>query len=317
MEVNRDRGRTLAVAALAVVAVALAAATLSGAVETGPLQDFGLGNADRTDSQALDENASGGSFLGTGGAARFGSFCVTHPLVVYGVPLAAGLGVVYLVRRFGTYIGGRLSLPFVGFVGLPYALLTSCRTGEGGLPFAGRTGEVFSRAGSVVPQPGGSPWLLLAAVLGAGLVALVAVRYLRGDRDRSGERAPFAPDLPPRPANPGSDLAGVADAAGGAADRIAGDGAVDNEVYRAWREMTGSLDVERPASSTPGEFADAAVAEGLDPDRVADLTAVFEAVRYGDADPATYADEAVTALRAIEAEAEAEAETEAATGTED
>lgn len=89
------------------------------------------------------------------------------------------------------------------------------------------------------------------------------------------------------------DVAAIGRAAGRAADRLgaAGDTAggaddgFENEVYRAWQEMTASLDVDRPESSTPGEFADAAVEAGMAPEDVEELTSLFEAVRYGGRGP--------------------------------
>ena len=65
--------------------------------------------------------------------------------------------------------------------------------------------------------------------------------------------------------------------------------------------MTTHLPVDNPASSTPAEFADAAVAAGMDREDVAELTRLFEAVRYGD-EPITpeREDRAVAALRNIE-----------------
>jgi len=93
----------------------------------------------------------------------------------------------------------------------------------------------------------------------------------------------------------------VADAAGRAADRLDAADDLENAVYRSWHEMTAHLDVERPDASTPAEFADAAVDAGMDRDDVAELTRLFEAVRYGDA-PATAerAERATAALRRIE-----------------
>ncbi|MFD1597698.1 DUF4129 domain-containing protein [Halobellus rarus] len=72
-------------------------------------------------------------------------------------------------------------------------------------------------------------------------------------------------------------------------------------MYRAWVEMTAHLDLDRPQSSTPGEFAAAAVDAGMDPDDVDELTRLFEAVRYGDERVTdARADRAVAALRRIE-----------------
>jgi len=88
--------------------------------------------------------------------------------------------------------------------------------------------------------------------------------------------------------------------AGDAADRIEDETADANPVYRAWREMTAVLDAENPEATTAGEFAELAVAAGLDADDVAELTRLFEDVRYGDRDPDAYADRALDTLRRVE-----------------
>jgi len=76
---------------------------------------------------------------------------------------------------------------------------------------------------------------------------------------------------------------------------------VENEVYRAWREMTGHLDVENPESSTPAEFAAAAESVGMDDAHVAELTDLFREVRYGGAAATDDREQrAIDALRAIE-----------------
>lgn len=96
----------------------------------------------------------------------------------------------------------------------------------------------------------------------------------------------------------------VADAAGRAADRIEGESGAElsNAVYEAYHKMTEAVDVSNPEAATPREFATAAVTAGADPAPVDELTEVFEAVRYDDEDPARYEDQAVSALRAIEAD---------------
>jgi len=93
----------------------------------------------------------------------------------------------------------------------------------------------------------------------------------------------------------------LAAAAGRAADRLEEHNAdVDNEVYRAWWEMTSMLDVADPDTATPGEFADAAVAAGMGADDVAELTRLFEEVRYGQRDPASREKVALSVFRSIE-----------------
>ncbi|WP_254768734.1 DUF4129 domain-containing protein [Salinilacihabitans rarus] len=98
-------------------------------------------------------------------------------------------------------------------------------------------------------------------------------------------------------------VAAVGAAAGRAADRIDGAADVDNEVYRAWREMTDLLDVDRPETSTPGEFAAAAVDAGLARGHVEELTRLFEDVRYGHEETTAEMEaRAVSVLERIEAE---------------
>jgi len=99
----------------------------------------------------------------------------------------------------------------------------------------------------------------------------------------------------------GDEAAALGRAAGRAADRIDATD-LENGVYRAWHEMTDVLDVDTPETTTPAEFADAAVAAGLDEDDVATLTDLFREVRYGDADLTDERErEARAALRRIEA----------------
>ncbi|WP_135366704.1 DUF4129 domain-containing protein [Halosimplex halophilum] len=149
----------------------------------------------------------------------------------------------------------------------------------------------FSVPGGVtVPLPG--PLVVLSA-LAVGLAAL----WYRSDAevslegvgdDRAGDE-------------PGDvDLSAVGRAAGAAADRIDADADLTNEVYRAWDEMRALVDAGDPETTAPGEFAEAAVAAGMDPDDVAELTELFAEVRYGGRDPADRADRAVAALRRIE-----------------
>lgn len=125
------------------------------------------------------------------------------------------------------------------------------------------------------------PWLGAGLVLAllAGMVVAV-IRELR-DRPATTTIDPVTPDEVTDDPTPEH---GIGDAAGRAADRLLADAdaAVTNEVYRAWQEMTTHLPVADPGSSTPREFADAAVDAGLDPDDVETLTTLFERVRYGD-----------------------------------
>jgi hypothetical protein len=157
----------------------------------------------------------------------------------------------------------------------------------------GSGGFGSAESGELLSAPTVLFGLLLAAALAAALVLLLVSTSERtpgGSDDGSDESAASV-----------ADVRNVGQAAGDAADRIESNADVGNEVYRAWAEMTSSLDVRRPESSTPGEFAAAAVDAGMDRADVDELTRLFEEVRYGD-ERATEAraERAVAALRRIE-----------------
>lgn len=129
-----------------------------------------------------------------------------------------------------------------------------------------------------LPTPDLPAWLQLVLLsLALALVGALVIRML-GRSSRGEELDPVAPDratVRDEGARAGQSHAPVASLL---ADANAD---LENEVYRAWLEMTRVLDVDRPESSTPGEFAEAALAAGANPEDVATLTQAFEAVRYG------------------------------------
>ena len=157
--------------------------------------------------------------------------------------------------------------------------------------------ELWEPTSSSVAQVATEPSAVLVAVLAVVLVGAVAI-VLRSSTAGGDEE----PDVL-SPEDPDPSVQEVGAAAGRAADRIDASGDVENAVYRAWREMTTHLGVERPQSSTPGEFARAATRAGMAHEDVTELTDLFRAVRYGDSavtdDRET---RAVAALRRIERE---------------
>jgi hypothetical protein len=99
-----------------------------------------------------------------------------------------------------------------------------------------------------------------------------------------------------------AESAAVGEAAGRAADRIETDTSLSNAIYSAWQEMTDPLDLPRE-TSTPGEFADAAIKSGMARKDVNELTELFEATRYGGIDASEERERrALAALRRIERE---------------
>jgi hypothetical protein len=218
--------------------------------------------------------------------------------------------VVLLVGMYGTYelyreYGAR-RLATAAAVGVVtalvlYGLLSLLRPsemGDGSGPQSGEPSLPTGGGGSAadtVSQAVDPPTALLAALWLVLLGAVAVIVRASGDQ-RVDLQTPDTPEPPS-----GSDVAAVADAAGRAADRLDAADDLENAVYRSWHEMTAHLDVERPDASTPAEFADAAVDAGMDREDVAELTRLFEAVRYGDA-PVTEerAERATAALRRIE-----------------
>ena len=308
-DVNRNAARTLALAALAVLALALAAATLDSAVVTEGGGSLGAGPNERGSVGPSDQQDAGLDREAMGGAAPVFTFC--YP--VLNEPWVIGLGVLaFLLLGYAAYRSTGSMLPPIVLVvsfGLPVVLLhrilTSCATAssDGGLvPFGGNGTSILPRGGGASGglDPGqtvSTPTtvfgvLLVVAILGAVLLLFVSTG---DDESPTGERTQSPDDYEAQ--------AAIGAAAGAAADRIEAEADVDNEIYRAWVEMTSHLEVSNPDASTPAEFAAAAVDAGMDRDDVTELTDLFEVVRYGGATPTEERERrAVEALRRIESE---------------
>jgi hypothetical protein len=307
-DVDRNTALTVGVAVLAVVALSLAAATLDTAtvqeggsgIGAGPSDSSGFGSGAQSDFGVAEGSSTGNAAV---------DLCypwLADPLAVFGIVGAFLLmGAVTYYQTRTLLVPVSLTLAFGIPVGLVWALLTSCRSGsvEGG-PFPGPGGN----ATGILPSGGGSsgfaqgtaqtvstPSVLLAILLVVALAGSVLLLFVASGDDEEVVDEPV--DDAPDP-----DVAAVGRAAGDAADRIERDADVENEVYRAWVEMTDTLDVDNPRSSTPAEFATAAVEAGMASDDVDELTRLFEEVRYGGEDVTSEREQrAVSALRRIEA----------------
>ncbi|WP_254821051.1 DUF4129 domain-containing protein [Haloglomus halophilum] len=295
---NREQVASGLLALLAVLALGGVAATLDTAAGDGAGAGAGAGDGTGVDSEPR--------FSLGGGLEQLDppeGFLPNWARTLLSV-------VVLLVGIYGTYelyreYGARqlVTAATVGVVValVLYGLLSLLRPSELGAGSGPKSGEPSFPAGGggsaadTVSQAVDPPTALLAA-LGLVLLGAVAVIVRASGDQRVDLRTPDTPEPPSE-----SDVAAVADAAGRAADRLDAADDLENAVYRSWHEMTAHLDVERPDASTPAEFADAAVDAGMDRDDVAELTRLFEAVRYGDA-PATAerAERATAALRRIE-----------------
>lgn len=259
----------MVVGVLATLSVALAAGALSAP-------------APSTSGGAV---AAGGSTASGWGAGGVLWLLVLAAVVVGGAVLLvaqvrAGGGLEPLSRRF---VG--LVLAVGAFVA--GALLVALRVvgdGDGPRRQEGPGGPLVQGApepGATASPPGAGGVLAVLVAVGVLVVACVAYRRFAShaaDSDDGDDDAGDAVD------DGGAvDESALGAAAGQAAASLGGGGApADNEVVRAWRSLAAVLPVSRPASSTPREFAAAATDAGVDDGDVEELTALFEAVRYGD-----------------------------------
>ncbi|WP_122090574.1 DUF4129 domain-containing protein [Halalkalicoccus subterraneus] len=289
-----DATRSALIAALALLAVAFAAATLGSTVTT---EDGSPGSGD-----GIGGGEGGGGPLPPPEPGSPGETIVVPyltelltvlavlaslVLLVYAflhrrealallVALALLLALIYLLFELVADLGGEFSPP----------LDPGSRS-----PFGGGSGGDGAAGDSTGPSTPSvlSGVVLVLAVVG-GLIALVG---RSSDAEPEPEKTGSGPD---------ADAAAVGRAAGRAADRVASrETEHGNEVYRAWREMTGLLDASDSEARTPREFADRAVAAGLAEKDVEELTRLFEDVRYGErAASEEYEHRAVETFRRIE-----------------
>lgn len=285
-------------ALLAVLALGASAATLNTA-------RHGL-------SQGTNEDGVGGdgsSFdLGSpplNSSAQGTSLSTDLLQVLFGVLLLLGcIGLVVTIYRNGwrsvlpalavTVLG--LALLLVLFYGLQSLNTSSEQKGVIGDELSFPSG---ASAGDVVAPVMNHSTILFALLAVAVIVASVLLVRSTGDSpllDPSSD-ASNASDESRTP-----EAAGIGAAAGRAADTLETDASRSNAIYHAWQEMTTHLDLQRE-TSTPGEFAAAAVAAGMARDDVNELTELFEATRYGNIDASEERERrALAVLRRIERE---------------
>jgi hypothetical protein len=315
--VERKSVWILVAALLAVAAITVSAATL-GSTTGG--SGFGLGGSgggiDREQPDREDEDLGGGS--DTSGIGQEPGFALDLELpcfriLVDPIVIAGLLGLLVLIGAVLTWranLGvGAATVILLFWIGFPiYIFLTACVTMElvqefpsfaGGIAGEGEGGGISlpgltdSTTNPTVPE-------VLVLAIGVILAITVVTWWMTGDRDLPGSSETKTPEETPAPE---TDVAAVGRAAGRAADRLETGDEFENDVYRAWAEMTAELEVDHPRSSTPAEFATAATEAGMDPDDVARVTELFEEVRYGGFDPTPARErEAIETLRRIETE---------------
>lgn len=239
----------------------------------------------------IEASTSSGSGMGGGGGAvqptsvGFGEAPLfLEVLFVLGVAFVAVLGAIYVVTHPGEMLVRVVGVIVLALIMVGLIAVITHLIGTGAEGVATEPGP--SNANSGDPGAGGDEGGTLPGQILYGVILLVTFFVVFGvsllfTRSATSSDGDAIDD--PEPDVSGDTPAELADAAGRAADRIGtADGAdLENEVYRAWFEMTQLLDVERPETSTPGEFADAATAAGLRDEHVRSLTDLFESVRYG------------------------------------
>ncbi|WP_459194076.1 DUF4129 domain-containing protein [Halosimplex sp. J119] len=310
--VSQDALRFVVIGLVAMAAIAVGAATITATVDTG---DPGGGEAPQNPGDAPQNNQGGGgggdnsgggnpinrSSRNPGNQAVQYTTCIEPLSNWYGGLLyfgAAGMAVFLIKRRysFGAAFLGLYAL--APPVLLAYFLGTDCATVGG--PGVGNQTTVGGVANATQSPLAGMdvPPAAILGVFGVILVATAAV-LMRASGDQN------ITTMEPEADEEGdeTDVMDLAAAAGRAADRLEEHNAdVDNEVYRAWWEMTSMLDVPNPDSATPGEFAEAAIDVGLGEDDVRELTRLFEEVRYGKRDAESREQLAIDVFRNIEDE---------------
>lgn len=246
-------------------------------------------------------DGGGGGGIGTSGGSGFGetdpAFAVVEVPFLQEVLLLIGL-VLAIVAVAYFAVHWREAFYFVVGFGVLVVLLL------GLAEFVGRASRpaiapIGNRSGSLpLRAPGGPDGPVMVA---PSLPVLVGLLVIAGVLVALGLRRLADAEAAENATGSAERVAAVGRAAGRAADRIETSDDIGNEVYRAWVEMTELLDVAAPESTTPGQFAAAAVEAGLDRGDVNELTRLFEDVRYGGR-PVTPIEEhrAIAVLRRIE-----------------
>lgn len=287
---DRTTVATILVAIIAALAVGLAAATLTDPVDRNGVGGAGAGNDSAEGGWAPPEGEEATSDLDV-------RIPFVRELLMLAAAALAGVALLYLLiyrREAAKLVLMAALLVLVVYLLMRFLAppeLTSVGDGAGDAFGVGEDAGIDEDD----PSPRTLPSILLFFVLSMAVVGTL-LALVAGSRDAAESVA----DEPETSESP--DLSSIGRAAGRAADRIEASTSPDNEVYRAWEEMVEPLEVARPEATTPGEFADAAVEAGIDPEDAAELTRLFEEVRYGGRPPSgTRERRAVETLRRIEA----------------
>ena len=295
---SRSTALRVTAALIGIVAIALVASTIPEVLEqsSGSVGTGGDGGSVTSEQESVDLHQTD-SFTHADLILRMLAIGTAVFLVVATIALLVDHPREFLVgmAKITLALGVLVAIITAGLMLSDFGMEQESAEPEGEPPTEGEPGDGGSDSGSEAPEVSG-PLIVVAIVL---LTALAGVGWILWNRHRTGS------DIADESADETTtDLVGSV--AGETADRIEADdgGSLENEVFRAWREMTNLLSVDNPETSTPGEFAVAAIHAGFGREEVTELTTLFETVRYGDVDAsATDERRAVEILRRVEAAA--------------
>lgn len=286
----RDTLRNAVLALLAVVAVALTARTLPTARE----------------QRQRGSGGSGAPGSGDGGLPTGSSEPLPQLLEVpFLSELIAVVGILFVLAMLVALFRHRRSFFRVAVVvvTISFVLAALLQLAPPGLlpdPVSSAATPVLNGSagggGGSASGTASGPSLLSVALLVVVGLAVLGTAVAANRRTRSDDGDPSA-----ETETTADSASAVGRAAGRAADRIEETAELDNEVYRAFREMIVPLDVADPETTTAREFERAAVAAGMRREDVAALTDLFERARYDEYEVDTADEErAVELLRRIE-----------------
>ncbi|WP_255167468.1 DUF4129 domain-containing protein [Natrononativus amylolyticus] len=294
-------------AVVGIVAVAIAAATVRSPVEVGG--DGGAGGSGTGDGHGPQAPASE-PITGVESVPAFLEYLAYAVVIVLALALAWYL--IFhrrgLVKMLAVYLAVALIILALVAALLHFGVADDLNMSQQPIEEPPEDGGEGGQPGDGDGEAETIPFGPLLGVL--AIITMIFVGALVLSTERGGDE-PVGAVVEAEPEENAGDAAAVAAAAGRAAERIEAEADIDNEVYRAWKEMTDLLEVPRPETSTPGEFAAAAVDAGLEREHVDELTRLFEDVRYGHSETTDEMEaRAVAVLRRIEDEYAREHETE-------
>lgn len=273
------------VLAILVVGTAAAGLAASGGGGEGEASDEGFGIGEGSGGGLGDGDETGLSF----GAAEEGESLVPSVFwtilvagVVFGVVASVLLflvmiwreGISWLLTMLRSVAGTVVAALILMAVLLGVFQLLAELQGDGGGGFLGGGSlpdSFVGEGGSAFTSPILDPPMALLIV---GALVMVAVLVLVSKEALpSGDDEPSGAAVPPRqPDEPTASFP---------YDSTFTDVEPTNPVYRAWLTLANRVDGTDRRTSTPGEVAVAAIADGYDPDAVRTVTDLFAEVRYG------------------------------------